>query len=164
MTAFVETRNLPAMKLLGMSEEFIGVLSENANADDVIPELWGKLFDALEDVEEFEFGWAVGVIGPSQNQSAEPGRMEYFAALVVDEVPESHPGLELRSLDASNYVVCEHLGSLDELADTTKWFYGEYLPTAGFTEKYAPHLEVYDERFDPESSESVVMICAPIAD
>ena len=164
MTAFVETRNLPAMRLIGLTGQFIGVTSPNPNADDVIPQLWGDLFDALEDVEEFEFGWAVGVMAPSQEAGAVPGQMEYFAALVVDDVPENHPGLIVREVAASNYAVCEHLGPLEELADTTKWFYTDYLPTAGFTDKLAPHLEVYDERFDPESSESVVMICAPIAD
>lgn len=164
MTAFVETRHLPAMTLVGLSGQFVSVLAPNHNADDAIPQLWGSVFDALDDADEFEFGWAVGLILPSSEPNAEPGQMEYFAGLVVDSQPDELGSLEVRQIKESNYVVCEHLGSLDELAETTKWFYEEYLPSAGFAEKVAPHIEVYDERFDPESSESVVMICAPIED
>jgi AraC family transcriptional regulator len=163
MTAFVEPRYLPAMRLIGFAQDFNGLMSENPNGPDVVPDIWGQLFDLLDDSDEFEFGWAVGVLTPSKDPNAKPGTMEYFAGLVIDDAPEEHPGLEIRQLEASNYLICEHLGSLDELADTTAWFYSDYLPGAGFTEKAAPHLEVYDERFDPDSSESVVMVCAPIA-
>lgn len=162
MTSFVETRELPGMTLVGLTAQFVSIMAPNPDADDVIPVLWGKVFDALEQVDEFEFGWAVGLILPSSVPDAKPGQMEYFAGLIVDATPDELGSLEVRQIKASNYVVCEHLGSLDELAETTRWFYEEYLPTAGFTERVAPHLEVYDERFDPDSSESVVMICAPI--
>lgn len=162
MTAFVETRHLPSMRLLGITGDFVGLMGAKPNGDDAIPAIWERLFDQLELVDEFEFGWAVGVMVPSRAPNAVEGQMEYFAGLVIDEAPEEYPGLELRSLDACDYVVCEHLGSLDELAESTKWFYSEYLPGSDFTMKNAPHLEVYDERFDPESDQSVVMICAPI--
>ena len=162
MTAFVETRHLPAMRLLGLAGEFIGVMSPTPNADEAIPAIWERLFDQLELVDEFEFGWAVGILTPSDDPNAVDGQMQYFAGLVIDEAPEIHAGLELRELAACDYLVCEHLGSLEELGETTKWFYSEYFPTSGFEMKNAPHLEVYDERFDPESDQSVVMICAPI--
>lgn len=163
MTAFVETRSLAGMTLVGYAEDFLSIMAPGSNAQDVIPEIWGKVFDLLEDSDEFEFGWAVGVMTPSKDPNAKPGQMEYFAGLVTDEVPDSHPGLEIRQLEASDYVICEHLGSLDELGETTNWFYAEYLPTSGYQMSAAPHLEVYDERFDPDSTESVVMICAPLA-
>lgn len=163
MTAFVETRHLAAMRLIGIPEDFIGLMGSEPNGDEVIPDMWGNLFDQLEQVEEFEFGWAVGVMSPSKADNPKPGQLEYFAGLVVDYPPDDHPGLQVREIEASDYLVCEHLGSLEELADTTRWFYTEYLPSAGYVAKDAPHLEVYDERFDPESHESVVMICVPIA-
>jgi len=162
MTAFVETRHLPAMRLIGIPGDFLGLMSATPNGDDVVPAMWGRVFDQLENVEEFEFGWAVGVMTPSKEANPAEGQMEYFAGLVADYPPESHPGMQVRDVEASDYLVCEHLGSLDELAETTRWFYSEYLPTSGYTAKWAPHLEVYDERFDPDSHESVVMICIPI--
>jgi len=162
MTAFVETRHLAAMRLIGIPDDVLGLMADEPNGDELIPPLWGRLFDQLESVEEFEFGWAVGVLNPSRAENAVKGQLEYFAGLVADFPPEEHPGMQVRDIEASDYLVCEHLGSLDELADTTRWFYSEYLPTSGYQVKDAPHLEVYDERFDPESHESVVMICVPI--
>ena len=163
MTAFVETRHLAAMRLIGLPEDFIGLMGETPNGDELVPGMWGKLFDQLEEVDEFEFGWAVGVVSPSKAVNQKPGQLEYFAGLAADYPPDDHPGLQVREIEANDYLICEHLGSLDELAETTRWFYTEYLPTSGFIQKDAPHLEVYDERFDPESHESVVMICVPIA-
>jgi len=163
MTAFVETRVIPGMTLIGVAQDFLGMAAGHPNGPELVPQIWGKLFDLLEESDEFEFGWAVGVITPSKAPDALDGQMEYFAGLVTDEIPESHPGLEVRNVGASNYLVCEHLGSLEDLHDTTVWFYDEYLHNAGYEEKDAPHLEVYDERFDPDSDDSVVMVCAPIA-
>ena len=163
MTAYVEKRDLPGMTLIGLERTFRGMMATHPDGGDKIPLIWGELFDKLEEADEFEFGWAVGVLAPSHLPDAEDGEMTYFAALVTDDIPLEHPGLEVRTLDASGYVICEHLGSLDDLNDTAAWFYRDYLPESGFTLKATPHLEVYDERFDPDSNESVVMVCAPVA-
>ncbi|MEN9990137.1 MAG: hypothetical protein RL508_1116 [Actinomycetota bacterium] len=162
MTAIVETRPLPAMKVLGLSRNFFGMMAPTSNGHEVIPELWGQLFDTLDDFEEFEFGWAVGLMSPVFGPDAKPGEMQYFAGLVVEAEPESHPGLTMREVEAGQYAICEHIGTLEDLGETTAWFYGEYLPSSNLAEREAYHLEVYDERFDPESDHSVVMICAPI--
>ena len=115
----------------------------------------------LEEADEFEFGWAVGVMTPAKDSDV-PGAMEYFAGLVIEEMPEYHPGLQKLEVPAGLFSVCEHIGSVDELGETTQWFYSDYLPGSGAKWREAAHLEVYDERFDPESDHSVVMICAPI--
>ena len=162
MTAIVENRSLPAMKVIGMSRHFFGLMAPQANGHEVIPELWGQLFDALDDIEEFEFGWAVGLMSPVFGPDAKPGEMEYFAGLVIESEPESHSSLSVREVAGGQYAVCEHIGTLDDLGETTAWFYGEYLPASQVFEREAYHLEVYDDRFDPESDHSVVMICAPI--
>lgn len=163
MTAIVETRPLPAMTVIGISRNFLGIMSPDADGHEVIPELWGQLFDQLDEVDEFEFGWAVGLMSPVNGPDAKPGEMEYFAGLVIDSEPAEHAGLTIRKVAAGEYAVCEHIGSLDGLGETTAWFYSEYLPTSNLAERDAYHLEVYDERFDPESDHSVVMICAPIS-
>jgi hypothetical protein len=51
---------------------------------------------------------------------------------------------------------------MDTVGATTGWFYGEYLPNAEWNIRDGYHLEIYDERFDPESNESVMLICAPV--
>ena len=161
MTSIVENRELPNMTLIGLSGPFLGLMSPTPNGHDVIPGIWGQLFDALEEADEFEFGWAVGVMTPAKDSDV-PGAMEYFAGLVIEEMPEYHPGLQKLEVPAGLFSVCEHIGSVDELGETTQWFYSDYLPGSGAKWREAAHLEVYDERFDPERDHSVVMICVPI--
>lgn len=161
MTAIVENRELPHMTLIGLSGEFLGLMSPTPNGHEVIPGIWGQLFDSLDEADEFEFGWAVGVMRPLAGSDV-PGAMEYFAGLVVESMPEHHPGLRQLEVPAGMFAVCEHIGSVDDLNETTGWFYSEYLPQSGEKSRDADHLEVYDDRFDPESDHSVVMICAPI--
>jgi predicted transcriptional regulator YdeE len=161
MPSLITERSLPAMKLVGIAANFNPINSPDANGNEVIPEIWSNLFDALDEVDEFEFGWAVGVMVPATGADAKPGQLEYFAGLVVDAIPDELGILKVREVAASDYVVCEHIGEIDDLPETTAWFYTDYLPNSGVAEKQAPHLEVYDERFDPESDHSVVMICAP---
>jgi predicted transcriptional regulator YdeE len=161
MTSIVENRDLPAMTLIGLARPFLGLMSPTPNGHDVIPGVWGELFDALDEADEFEFGWAVGMMSDEPG-SGVGGQMNYFAGLVIDEAPEYHPGLTQTQVAAGKYAICEHIGSLDELGETTRWFYEEYLPSSGVVMRDANHLEVYDERFDPESDHSVVMICVPI--
>lgn len=45
---------------------------------------------------------------------------------------------------------------------TTAWFYSEYLPSSGVALRDGLHLEIYDERFNPESSDSIALICVPV--
>ena len=152
---------LPNLTLIGLSDTFYALGSVKANGAQVIPGIWEKSMDATDELDNFEMGWAVGVMTPVVGPEAEPGKLNYFAGFAVESVPEYLGELSVLKLAASDYLVCEHIGDLDELPETTEWFYTEYLPTAGIQEKDAPHLEVYDERFDPESEDSVVMICVP---
>lgn len=162
MNAIVKTQPLPAMTLVGVSRDFISVLGENSNAHQILPELWGELFDKLEDLDEFEFTWSVGVLEPPKGKNPKPGQLSYFAGLLVEEVPEDLAGMRVLDVPAGNFAVCEHIGDVEDIGETTAWFYNEYLDSSGLAEREAPHYEIYDERFNPESPESVIMICAPI--
>jgi len=70
--------------------------------------------------------------------------------------------MDTLDLPGGAYVACEHVGSLDTLGATTAWFYSEYLPSSEWTIRDGYHLEIYDDRFEPESDDSVALICAPV--
>jgi predicted transcriptional regulator YdeE len=149
---------LPAMRLVGVSCLFIGAIYENSDAHEKIPAAW-HTFGHLASDNALSTEWSLGVMTGSD----EPGKMEYVACVPGDAsgiVPE---GMTEVTLDASAYVGCEHVGSLDSFSKTTAWFYSDYLPSSEHQVIEAPHLEIYDERFNPESPTSVVTICAPIA-
>lgn len=151
----VRVGTFPTMHLLGVAGDFVSGLEPGSNAHLVIPALWSQLEQVLGD-ESAALKWSVGVmvsVGPA---------MRYFAG--VSEGAVKNPSAELLSVEVPSgaYAICEHVGSLAELPATTAWFYSELLPTSGLIPRDAPHLEVYDERFDPQSADSVVMICAPV--
>jgi AraC family transcriptional regulator len=162
MNAIVKTQKYPAMTLIGVSRDFISVLGENSDAHTILPALWGELFDHLDELDEFEFTWSVGVLEPPKGKNPKPGQLSYFAGLLVEEVPEDLGPLRVLDVPAGNFAVCEHIGDVENIGETTAWFYNEYLESSGLEEREAPHYEIYDDRFDPESPDSVIVIAAPI--
>ncbi|HEY5304990.1 MAG TPA: hypothetical protein VIJ86_13185 [Acidimicrobiales bacterium] len=53
--------------------------------------------------------------------------------------------------------------ALATIAQTTLWLYRDYLPQTGRQTIDAAHVEVYDERFDPRSPTSIMMMGAPVS-
>jgi AraC family transcriptional regulator len=156
-TPNVSPIEVPATTLVGVSGEFISGLDPNTDAQQVIPQLWSRLMEshghALHDAH-----WSVGVMrdvdgGPT---------MSYLAAIRLEDSEANTQGLETLELPGGSYLACEHVGPLSSIARTTQWFYSEYLPTSGVQLRDDYHLEIYDDRFDPGSSESIVLICAPV--
>jgi len=156
-TPKVSSIEVPATTLVGVSGEFISGLQPNSDAQEVIPQLWGRLMEshghALHDAH-----WAVGVIRDVGGGST----MSYLAAIRLEDSEGNTQGLQTLELPGGSYLACEHVGPLNDIGQTTQWFYSEYLPSSGTQLRDDYHLEIYDDRFDPESKDSVVLICAPI--
>jgi AraC family transcriptional regulator len=143
--------------VVGVSGVFIGATAPDTDAHTVIPQLWIQLMEAAG-ADFYEANWSVGVMSDADDGK----KMNYVAAMRLSDSGGRHDGLDVVDLPGGKYVACEHVGSLDRLAATTGWFYGEYLPSSGLRVRDGYHLEIYDERFDPESSDSVVLICVPV--
>jgi predicted transcriptional regulator YdeE len=156
-TPNVITVVVPTTALVGVSGEFTSGLQPEPDAHVVIPQLWERLMTKLGPVLH-DSHWAVGVM----NNVAGSSKMNYLAAIRLEDNGGRSDGLESVILAGGSYLACEHVGSLDTLGQTTKWFYAEYLPSLGVELRDGSHLEIYDERFDPDSADSVVLIAAPI--
>jgi AraC family transcriptional regulator len=146
---------VPATTLVGVSGQFIGGLEPDSDAYDVIPRLWQRLMEsaALHDAD-----WSVGVMHDVDGSS----KMNYLAAIRLEDNGGRSDGLETLELSEGSYLACEHVGLLNGLPETTAWFYSQYLPSSGVELRDGYHLEIYDDRFDPESPDSVMLICAPV--
>jgi len=148
---------IPATTLVGVSGQLIGGLSPDSDAHEVIPRLWQRLMEiaggAVHDAH-----WSVGVMSDIDGSS----KMNYLAAIRLDDNGDRSDGLETLELPGGSHPACEHVGLLDGLPETTAWFYSEYLPSSGVTLRDGHHLEIYDDRFDPTSTASVMLICAPV--
>jgi predicted transcriptional regulator YdeE len=155
LTPKVTNVDVPATTLVGMSGQFIGGLGPDWNAHDVIPHLWQRL---MESADLHDADWSIGVMNDVEGSS----KMNYLAAIRLEDNGGRSDGLETLELPGGSYLACEHVGLLDGLRDTTVWFYTRYLPSSGVALRDGYHLEIYDERFDPESSDSVMLICVPV--
>jgi predicted transcriptional regulator YdeE len=144
--------------VVGVSGMFTSALAPNSDAHRVIPQLWKELMDVTGE-NFYKSDWSVGVM----NEVDGDERMNYVAAIRLSDNDGRHDGLELVELSGGKYVACEHVGSLDNFSETAGWFYREYLANSGLHVRDGYHLEIYDERFDPESPDSVVLICAPVS-
>jgi predicted transcriptional regulator YdeE len=156
-TPNVSPLEVPATALVGVSGVFISGMDPNSDAQKVIPQLWSRLMEshghALHDAH-----WSVGVMRDVAGTST----MSYLAAIRLEDSEGNTQGLETLELAGGSYLACEHVGPLNKIGETTAWFYSEYLPSSGTELRDDYHLEIYDDRFDPESSQSVVLICAPV--
>ena len=162
------------MKVAGLGVDFISAMAPGGNAFEVLPQLWGRVSALIEGVvgdgaaSAFN-SWMVGAIGEAEQAAGTAeGLLNYFAGVRVDGLAEQqvqalvNAGLQVRSYSAGRFAVCEHVGPLEGLGDTTAWFYQTWLPAEGLEERWVHHYEIYDERFDMNSPHSVVMICAPV--
>jgi predicted transcriptional regulator YdeE len=156
-TPNVTTIAVPSATLVGVSGEFTGGMQPNSDAHLVIPKLWERLA-ALVGPALHDADWAVGVMNDLEGDT----RMNYLAALRLDDNGGRTDGLEVVDLPGGTYLACEHVGPIEGIGETTQWFYSQYLPSSGAKLRDGYHLEIYDERFDPESAESVALVCAPI--
>jgi AraC family transcriptional regulator len=156
-TPNVSTIEVAATTLVGVSGQFISGLLPDSDAHEVIPQLWGRLMEshghALHDAH-----WSAGVM----SDVAGSLKMNYLAAIRLEDSEHNTEGLEKLELPGGSYLACEHVGALDNMGQTTAWFFSQYLPSSGIRLRDGYHLEIYDDRFDPESSDSIVLICAPI--
>lgn len=181
-SANVSVIDLPAMTVAGASVNFISAMAKGSNAFELLPKLWGQVSEVVASVEVdgktiYDFNaWMVGAMGePELPAYSDPGDvadveglMNYFAGVRVDGLDAQlveallGAGLQLRTFDGGKFAVCEHVGPLDGLGETTSWFYQDWLPTQGPAQRYGHHFEIYDERFRMGSPTSIVMICAPV--
>lgn len=156
-TPNVITMEIDPTTVVGISGEFTSAMEPNSNAQTVIPQLWRQHMDATGE-NFFHAQWSVGVM----NDLGESGKMNYVAAIRIGDNDERVDGLDVVELSGGRYAACEHVGSLDTIAETTAWFYGDYLPSSSLRVRDAYHLEIYDERFHPDAADSIMLICAPV--
>lgn len=143
--------------LVGVSGQFTSDLQANPDSHLVIPRLWDQLMEKTGHALS-ESHWAVGVMSEVEGSP----KMNYLAAVRLEDNGDQSVGLETLDLPGGSYLACEHVGSLATLGETTAWFYSQYLPSSGVQLRDGYHLEIYDERFDPDSDNTTVLICAPV--
>ena len=147
--------------VIGLEAKFISPLSPQANSLQVIPRLWDTFNRRMKEIPEIVGNTCYGLIEEPINKkpSDEISYLACVEATFADVIPS---GMQTQILPAGHYAVFTHKGSLENLPQTYRHIYSEWSPTFQGQLRKGPHLEVYDDRFKPESSSSEMDICVPI--
>ena len=140
----------PAFKTVGLS--YVG-----KNLQGEIPQMWGVFnsrFNEIAALNDICFGLCF-----SKVEGATEGEFEYLAATEVVDDKNIPDGMVFRVVPEYKYAVFTHHGKLDKLGDTYEYIYNTWLPQSGLEvhpDKY--DMELYDERFIPDSDDSALDI------
>jgi predicted transcriptional regulator YdeE len=151
---------MPKRILIGLDADFYGAMSPKFNGQEKLAPVWGAMYQKKN---EFGFGPKVLMIGATRAaEGATDGLLNQFVGLVVEELPADLRGLNILELPGGTYATFEHIGGMETLVKSTQEFYNELLPDMGCTVDNGLHLEIYDERFDLNRADSIMLIAAPI--
>jgi AraC family transcriptional regulator len=155
---------LPEKKVVGMGAKFVSILSPDRNNFNVIPALWGQFMQRIGELKhrsgESCFGLVEAV--PEPESKSHNDELFYIACAEVSDFDSVPPGMIHRVIPAGRYACFTHKGKLDRLEHTMNFIYGSWLPKSEVQLRDAPHLELYDRRFIPDSDKSEFDILLPI--
>jgi predicted transcriptional regulator YdeE len=143
-------------KVVGWRGEFIGVMSPYSNAAQVLPAIWAEFFRRENEIGAAADARLFGVMSME-------GDATIYLAGVETEADAIEPfGLASATIPMGRYLAVTHYGDAATIAATTERAYKEVFPASGKVMRLAPHLEVYDDRFNPDSPDSAMEIWIPI--
>ncbi|HPF09422.1 MAG TPA: AraC family transcriptional regulator [Candidatus Cloacimonadota bacterium] len=95
---------------------------------------------------------------------SDPSAEEYtfIAGMKVSDEAKVPEGMIANKTPAAEYAVFEHHGSLEKMHQTYEYIFGVWLAENGYQMAEADSLEIYDQRFNPESADSIFEIWIPI--
>jgi AraC family transcriptional regulator len=132
----------------------VGLSYVGKNENNEIPQLWAKWNARWDELENPVGDCCYGACF-SNPGGAKEGEFEYIACIEVSDASQVPSGMVARDIPAYKYAVFTHRGKLDTLQDTYKYIYETGLSRSGLEvhpDKF--DMELYDDRFIPDSDES----------
>lgn len=163
MSGPIEIVQKPEFTFVGLHKSFIHALSADANAQQVIPPLWSEFLPRLDEIPNRLGVETFGLVycDPLADRD-HPDQLEYLAAARVKELGDVPTGMVNRTVAASSYAVFVHRGPIEELSTTLQQAYREWLPQSGYEHAEVADIELYDDRFCPDSATSEMEYWIPV--
>lgn len=153
-------------QIVGLSTRFISIMSQEKNNHIVIPKLWDTFFNQISSVKNRANSSLIGVCSYISDPSKKnhPDECFYLAGAEVSNIESEATPTEMESLTvpAGRYAVFTHKGPLSKLDHTMNYIFGSWLPKSKEELRDAPDLEIYGDRFNPNSEDSEFEILIPI--
>ena len=149
----------PPMRLIGMTARYLARNAPEPNVHDIVPPLWGRFIgrqaEAGHDGVAPCFGASWEVPGGAV------GERDYIAGFGSDRdpVPEGFVAVDV---PGGLYAVFVHEGLIMDFGDTVAEVYDRWLPGSDYTLGGAIDVELYDERFNGDTPDSVCEYWVPI--
>lgn len=118
--------------------------------------LWGELSDRYNEIPHVDPDVGFGVHTWAESEK------HYLVGLAVRESGVIPAGMAAYSFDAHAYAVFTHNGRSSGLTQTLTWIFQEWLPGSGYERDGEFYFEYYDDRFQPDSRDSVVFVWVPV--
>ena len=143
----------PSMTVIGLS--YIGKNDEQGPSfNHGIADMWGEFNTRYVEIKNLVERNALGACFSSPERAAE-GEFEYVACYAVKAGTEVPDGMVMRQIPDYKYAIFTHKGKTINLGETYQYIYETWLPQSGVElheDKF--DMEVYDQRFIPDSDES----------
>ena len=149
----------PELNLKGHMAYFNGHGMEDANNFEVIPKLWDGLNRETMAQDHNVTTW-YGYIFESDQRAK--GQLRYLAGYDGKDGEVTITNVVEESVPEQLYAILPHYGPLEKLGESLDAFYGEWLPNSGYKMSDSFNIEVYDQRFDPISSDSYFETWVPV--
>ena len=150
-----------AMSLIGLKTRFYGIDSEKSNFARKLPSLWAAFLPRIAEIPRVVPGVGFGVIRQTPERN---DQLEYFA--VVEVTPGTPPplGMVILDLPATRYARFAHRGHVTQVDKTVSYIYSSWLLRSGMLHTYGCDLEIYDDRYLPDSNDSLIHYAIPVDD
>lgn len=145
-------KDRPTFHVVGMCGCF-----EMETASREIPKLWERFVPRLSALPPVG-GRTWGVCFAEPGTDAAPRTFFYMAAAEAADLSVIPVDMVGKTIPAARYAVFTHRGGLAGFPETIRKVWSEWLPAAGLTPSGAPDLELYDERFHPETGEIDILV------
>jgi AraC family transcriptional regulator len=155
-----ELRDQPSMTLVGLRTCFFSVDSEKNNIAEQLPPLWQAFLPRMAEVQRRIDGPGYGVV---QQEREDSERLEYHAAVAVEEAHALPEGMLSVEVPTATYAIFEHRGAVKGIDHTVSYIYGTWLMQSGSRHTSGPDLEIYGKQYHPTRDDSLIHYAIPVA-
>ena len=120
--------------------------------------MWDDFLQRIGEIENVAVTHPFGVCISVEDG---PG-MDYMVGLSVNNFSFIPRDMNTCVVPEGEYAVFTHVGSLDFFPKTMQHIFGEWMPNADVQHSGGPELEVYDQRFDPDTQSGEVDYRVPV--
>ena len=145
----------------------VGLNTMVSSDHNLIPLLWERFMARCSEIKGIAKEKAMLGVSYSMQPMSEADKYTFFhlVGAIVNDTKDIPEGMTYKIIPKHKYARFQHKGKLEGLMKTYNCIYSEWLPTAAYEyDNDACEFEWYDERFIPDSDESVIEIYVPIKD